>query len=99
MVKKLLLAIAVGVFVFLASQIFGDYTDLVVNGDVNMDGQVCMDDSMQILNHLWIDGRELPCLDAADLDRSGVIDINDVIAGLRHVFYGEAITDCPISCY
>ena len=100
MVKKLLLAVAVGVLVFLASQIFGDYTyPAVVNGDVNMDGQVCMDDSIQILNHLWIDGRELPCPDAADLDRSGVIDVNDVIAGLRYVFYGEAITDCPISCY
>lgn len=71
----------------------------VQNGDVNMDGQVCMDDSIQVIYHLWRDGRELPCPDAADMDRSGVVDVGDVILGLRHVFMGDVLPDCPISCY
>ena len=70
-----------------------------VNGDVNMDGQICMDASIQLIFHLWRDGRELPCPDAADVDRSGAVDVNDVIAGLRHIFYGDYIPDCPVSCY
>ena len=69
-----------------------------LNGDVNLDGQICMDDSIQIIYHLWRDGRELPCPDAADLDRSGQLDVSDVLGGLRHVFFGDPIPDCPISC-
>ena len=71
----------------------------VQNGDVNMDGQICMDDSMQIIYHLWRDGRELPCPDAADLDRDGAIGVNDVVGGLRFIFFGDPIQDCPIVCY
>ena len=69
-----------------------------LNGDVNMDGQICMDDSIQIIFHLWRDGRDLPCPDAADLNRDGNIDVADVIGGLRFVFYGDPIQDCPIIC-
>ena len=38
-----------------------DYPSDTLNGDVNMDGRICMDDSMQIVYHLWRDGRDLPC--------------------------------------
>ena len=74
------------------------YPSDTLNGDVNMDGRICMDDSMQIVYHLWRDGRDLPCPDAADVDRSGVIDIGDVLGGLRHIFFGDPILDCPITC-
>ena len=70
----------------------------VQNGDVNMDGQICMDDSMQIIYHLWRDGRDLSCPDAADVDRSGTVDVNDVIGSLRYIFFGAYIPDCPIEC-
>ena len=70
----------------------------ILNGDVNMDGQICMDDSIQLIFHLFRDGRELPCIDAADVDRSGYVDLNDVIGGLRHIFYGDLLPDCPIEC-
>ena len=75
-----------------------DHPPDTLNGDVNMDGQICMDDSIQIIYHLWRDGRELPCPDAADVDRSGTIDIGDVLGGLRYVFFGDPIFDCPITC-
>lgn len=69
-----------------------------LNGDVNMDGRICMDDSIQIIFHLWRDERSLDCPDAADLNRDGRIDVADVIGGLRHIFFGDPIQDCPISC-
>jgi len=74
------------------------YESVAINGDVNADGQICMDDSIQIIYHLWRDGRELPCHNAADVDRNGSININDVLWGLRHIFFGEYINDCPVEC-
>ena len=76
----------------------GYYEQPIINGDVNADGRICMDDSMQVIYHLWRDGRELPCPDAADVDRNGVVNLNDVIGGLRHIFFGDYINDCPVSC-
>ena len=71
---------------------------IIINGDVNADGQICMDDSIQIIYHLWRDGRDLPCRNAADVDRNGSININDVLWGLRHIFFGDYINDCPVTC-
>ena len=71
---------------------------IIINGDVNADGQICMDDSIQIIYHLWRDGRDLPCRNAADVDRNGGIDVNDVILGLRYIFFGDYINDCPVDC-
>ena len=71
----------------------------IQNGDVNMDGAVCFDDSVAIIFYLWGDGRELPCEDAGDVDRSGHIGVSDAILSLRHLFYGDFIQDCPIECY
>ena len=96
----ILLAVSIGVLLLCLS-LFGDDdygTWDIQNGDVNMDGQLCMDDSIQVIYHLWRDGRDLPCPDAADVDRSGYIDVGDVILGLRYVFFGEPIFDCPITC-
>ena len=71
---------------------------VIINGDVNADGQICMDDSIQLIHHLWRDGRDLPCHNAADVDRNGSINLNDVLWGLQHVFFGTYINDCPVTC-
>ena len=71
----------------------------IQNGDVNGDGAVCFDDSVAIIFYLWRGGQELPCEDAADVDRSGDINVSDAILSLRHLFYGDFIQDCPIECY
>ena len=71
---------------------------VILNGDVNADGRICMDDSIQIIYHLWRDGRDLPCRNAADVDRNGSININDVLWGLQHIFFGAYINDCPVTC-
>ena len=62
-----------------------------LRGDINLDGQICMGDSIFLIFHLWRDGRELPCMEVADLDNDRCIDMMDVICGLRHVFHGAEI--------
>ena len=100
MSKWLLVAVVVLLIAWLSSGLWSQsYEPTTVSGDVNMDGQICMDDSIQIIHYLWRGGRELPCLDAADVDRDGAVTIGDVVYGLRYVFYGEPIPDCPVSCY
>ena len=99
MTRNFIIAAIVVVVAFVAIKLFADgYRSYVQNGDVNMDGQICIDDSVQIIYHLWRDGRELPCPDAADLDRNGYIDVNDVVMGLRFLFFGDPIQDCPFNC-
>ena len=70
----------------------------VLNGDVNLDGQICMDDPIHIIYHLYRDGRSLPCPETADADRSGAVTITDAVVLLRYIFNGEYLFDCPISC-
>jgi hypothetical protein len=67
-------------------------------GDADLSGTVCMADSILIIYHLWRDGRELPCRETADVDRDGNVSVVDVVAGLRFVFFGDEIPDCPITC-
>lgn len=67
-------------------------------GDTNLDFQVCMEDSIIILYHLFRDYRELPCRETADVDRDGTVSLPDAILGLRFVFFGDVIPDCPITC-
>tara|TARA_B100001013_G_C24361827_1_gene344590 strand:+ start:194 stop:541 length:348 start_codon:yes stop_codon:yes gene_type:complete len=73
-------------------------TPVILNGDVNADGMWCMDDPVQIIYHLYRDGRELPCRNAADVDRNGSIDVNDVVLSLRFLFFGDEINECPVTC-
>lgn len=67
-------------------------------GDTNLDSQVCMEDSIIILYHLFRDYRELPCRETADVNRDGYVSLPDAILGLRFVFFGDVIPDCPITC-
>ncbi len=67
-------------------------------GDADLSGDICMADSILIIFHLFRDGRELPCRETADVDRDGSVSVIDVVAGLRYVFHGDTIPDCPITC-
>jgi len=97
---KLLVFLTVVLLISLNITLHGQYYSApTVSGDANLDGQICMDDSILIINSLWRNGRELPCPDAADVDRDGSVTIGDVVYGLRHVFFGEYIPDCPVTCY
>tara|TARA_B100001013_G_scaffold343937_1_gene272795 strand:+ start:234 stop:542 length:309 start_codon:yes stop_codon:yes gene_type:complete len=70
-----------------------------LNGDVNLDGLHCIDDSVQLIYHLWRDGRELPCFATADIDCDGDLDVSDVIMNLRYVFFGDPIDTLRVTCY
>lgn len=99
--KNLLVLLAVVVLLVITVKLFSQYDDIgygTVSGDVNADGQICMDDSIETIHYLW-GSRDLTCPDAADVDRNGAINITDVVMGLRHVFFGESIPDCPVTCY
>lgn len=71
---------------------------VILNGDVNADGMWCMDDPIQIIYHLYRDGRDMGCHNAADVDRNGSIDVNDVVLSLRFLFFGDPINECPVTC-
>lgn len=49
-------------------------------GDVNADGGVDTGDGIALLTHLFLGSIALTCLDAADIDDSGVLEITDAIA-------------------
>lgn len=92
------IAVAVGILITLTLVSGSDQQVWQKRGDVNLDGQVCMDDTMYLVYHLWRDGRELPCMETADVDNDRCIDMMDVIAGLRHIFYGEPIENPAVYC-
>lgn len=71
---------------------------VIQTGDSNADFQVCMDDAIVVIYHLFRDGRPVPCPDAADADRDGTLGTTDIVLILRHIFHGEILPDCPISC-
>ena len=97
--KAFLALLALSFLTLLPAQELYEPTPIYQSGDVNLDGVICMNDSIGIIMHLWVDGRELPCSGlTSDVDRNGSVGVEDVIGGLRHVFYGDYIPDCPISC-
>tara|TARA_Y100000310_G_scaffold198064_1_gene198110 strand:+ start:142 stop:471 length:330 start_codon:yes stop_codon:yes gene_type:complete len=93
--KKLILSLALLAVPFFA---FAGWSGVYRNGDVNLDGQICMDDPVFIIYHLYRDGRPLPCPDVADADRDGSVSITDAVVLLKYIFNGEYLFDCPISC-
>ncbi len=56
-----------------------------VRGDATSDSEVDLADPVAILFHLF-QGVPLLCLDAADLDDDGRVNLTDVIAGLDYLF-------------
>jgi hypothetical protein len=64
--------------------------DLFVRGDANRDRLVNITDAIVTLQALFIGARtNLPCLDAADVDDNGSVDITDAI-GLAGYMFGQA---------
>ncbi len=58
-----------------------------IRGDVNGDGQVTISDAQRL--RMWlIDGLELPCMDAADVNDDGRLDDGDWIRIIYHLGAG-----------
>ena len=55
-------------------------------GDAGSDGSIDISDAIRLLLHLFVDGKGLPCDDAADFDDDGVLQITDAIQLLGFLF-------------
>ena len=55
-------------------------------GDINADGQRDISDPIALLRHLFADGPEPRCPDAADADDDGVVELTDAVFVLEHLF-------------
>jgi hypothetical protein len=65
-------------------------------GDANRDAKVDLADGVAVLHYLFLEGA-LDCLDAADVDDSGQINITDPIVLLRHLFQGGSAPPPPFA--
>ncbi|MCZ6794800.1 MAG: hypothetical protein O7J95_14425 [Planctomycetota bacterium] len=60
-------------------------------GDTNVDEQVDLSDSIDLLSFLFVGDREPPrCRNAADSNRDGRLDISDASFALGYLFLGSA---------
>lgn len=59
-----------------------------VRGDVNVDEKVDMADAIGTLEFLFLGTRQIECLDAADMDDSGGVNIGDPLSLLTYLFGG-----------
>ena len=57
-----------------------------LRGDTNGDRTVDLSDSILTLNHLFVDGSELRCEDAADADDNGTLEVSDPVSVLSFLF-------------
>ena len=57
-----------------------------MRSDVDGDGQVCMNDAVILLRSMWGVGPEIGCLDSADSNDDGYVDLSDVIDILNILF-------------
>ena len=62
-----------------------NYTDLLLKGDVNLDGTVDVDDVLACLDLAFVTPNEEQ-LKLADLDKNGVVDVDDVLICLDCCF-------------
>jgi hypothetical protein len=83
---------AVGIGALL--NIVGDLS-LFVRGDATGDLVVDLTDATAVLGHLFLGDPALQCLDAADADDSGELDISDPIAILRSLFLAAGPLPAP----
>lgn len=66
---------------------------LFLRGDVNSDGKVSISDSLMLRRWLFIpDSMEPTCLDAADADDNGDLDITDEVIIISALFLGNPLT-------
>ena len=65
-------------------QIVGDVS--FFRGDSNRDQRINVSDGVHILNHLFLKGEEPGCMDAADADDSGDVNLADAVAVFGYLF-------------
>ena len=66
---------------------------LLLRGDVDSNGIVEMTDASVIIGWLWLGDEEPGCMDAADTNDDGKIDISDVIRLLDHLYKGAVLAE------
>lgn len=64
-------------------------------GDANSDRRLNIADVVTIISYLFRGGEPLRCLDAADADDSGRVDITDPLAVIQHIFLGLIVLPPP----
>src|SRR5262245_58904444 len=64
-------------------------------GDANADGAVDVADAVHLLEHLFRDGPEPSCADAAEGNDSGDLDLSDPVLILIHLFGGSPGLPAP----
>ncbi len=70
-----------------------------VRGDVNTDGMVNVSDPVSLLAYLFSgDAEEPPCLDAADADDNGALQLTDAIFLLQGLFGTGDAPPAPQEC-
>ena len=66
-----------------------------VRGDSNGDGQQDISDALATLGLLFAGENSVPCLEAADVDNDGALNVTDPIYELRHQFLGGPPPPAP----
>src|SRR5262245_815984 len=64
-------------------------------GDPDTDGSIDLTDAVFLLNHLFIGGTTLNCLESADADDSAGIDLADAVLLLNFLFFGNQAPAAP----
>ena len=70
-------------------------TGSFVRGDSNGDGLINISDSIYTLSYLFLGGAAPPCLDAADIDDSGDLDLSDGHGINVFLFLGGSFPSLP----
>ena len=66
-----------------------------VRGDSNLDETVDISDGVATLGYLFLGGPALSCLDAADVDDSGEVLLNDAVYLFANLFSGGRAIPAP----
>ena len=68
---------------------------LFIRGDVSGDNRISLLDPVTILNILYLGSTAPSCLDAADANDDGAIDMSDAVILLKHLFFGQGRLPAP----
>ncbi len=66
-----------------------------IRGDADLDGALGIADVFSVLEYLFLGTLALACLDAADADDSGLVDLGDSLKVLFFVFEGDRPPPAP----